>query len=1151
MSGFHIHSGNQLEGLAEVLAGFLREPGCDRVLEPEIVVVPSRGLERWLKMTLARTNGVAANLEFPFPQAFLEKNVFVDLRCQIDARAAGDFFSKEILVWKIFFALEKVADEGAEARPRLVEIDNYLENAGDELSRYHLALELADLFDRYLLFRPELIRAWERGENPLAQLPAAKWQMRLWRDLSKGLPRTHFAALQEAVNQLVYPEFFPETGDLSLDGLKAKLPSRLFLFGFAALPFNYLDLFTALSRLVEIHLFHINPCAEFWGDQFLPGGRKRFAQDTEIEGHPLLASWGRLGRAFFNQSAGLEVDSYREYFVAPEADTLLAALQRQILDLQPPAAPLTCDPQDHSLKINRCHSRQREIEILYDTILDALAEDPELKPDDIMVTAPDIGLYAPYIEAVFSKARSSSGRVRLNYAVVHAESIFNRPGIKALFDLLRLFKSRFLLSEVFDLFSREVVRRRFGVSESGLDLLSEWLRRAAVNWGLDGEFREQVTGVDFAENSLGGGLDRLLTGYGLAGSDLYDSGSAATPVWTDEKGAAFMPLSGIEGSEALILGSFAEFVALLSKAYQRLSEPLPAAAWRPELEQLLEDFIAPQKDDDATLAHLRQALAKLDQHLDSVAGFAADPNHEGRGRDQSGLISCETIMTALERELKKIGGDSGFFNGGITFSSLLPLRALPARMICLLGLNDGEFPRSQRPSGHDLIAARPQAGDRNARDEDRYLFLETLLAARKTLVLSYQGRDPKDNHPRPPSAVVDELLDYIESNFRPPAQAESPSMHDFLLCDHPPQPFSPRYFNAYETLFSYDLQHAGIAAEIMRPEKTAPVFFAKALAPVTCDRLKLSELVRFFSNPVKVFLGERLKIRPGIKELEHFADSEPFAFNALDAYKFNDELVTRLVTDSIAAAVTEDDIQDLEKYFSASGILPPQRPGEVLFAEKLKSAKNLAAQLNVFRAEKLPVLQQELCLNVSGNEIILDISLPDLYRDWEGVLRQILYRPATQVKNRDKVVAAIMNIALGAVKTEAAGEPFATRFHTLDYKKSLVLPVGEVEAGRAELETLLAFYFEGRARPLPFLPELSLIWYETWLKESTKNGAEAGVQAADGKVRGALMDERNYAAQDEAYHYVFGDRLTDADFRAEFAALARSLGPIFSRSAGN
>jgi exodeoxyribonuclease V gamma subunit len=394
------------------------------------------------------------------------------------------------------------------------------------------------------------------------------------------------------------------------------------------------------------------------------------------------------------------------------------------------------------------------------------------------------------------------------------------------------------------------------------------------------------------------------------------------------------------------------------------------------------------------------------------------------------------------------------------------------------------------------------------------------------------------------------LIDYIEDHFVPPADAASSSMRDFLVYDHPPQPFSPRYFDEGTALFSYDSRQAQIATEIKRADKAASVFAGTALAPVSCDRLKLADLIHFFSNPAKFFLRERLKITPGIKEIDHFADSEPFALDALDTYKFNHDLVSRLLAANSAANDLEAEEGELEKYFVASGTLPPQQSGRVLFAEKLKRARALARQLEPYCDELLPALQQELILNVLGHEIVLDVSISDIFRGRDDMVRQILYRPASDVKPKDKVVTAIMNIALGAIASSAAPAPLETRFHTLKENKNLVLPVGEVESGRFDLETLVELYLEGLSRPLAFLPALSFAWYDTWLKESAKNGEEPAFSAAWEKVRGELMNVRNYEAQDENYHYVFGDHFDDTDFRADFSALARRLGPLFVRAGG-
>ena len=1170
MAGLFIHTSNHLEELARVLATFLREKKSVGVLDPEVVVVPSRGLERWLKLYLARVNGISANLEFPFPQAFLEKAVFANLRQRIDPAATVNPFAQEVMTWKIFFALERGGEQSYRLSP---ELDTYLTATGDELSRYHLALLLADLFDRYLLARPELIRAWERGENPLSQFTTSRWQKELWQSLSQGQAKVHFAALHELLNQMIYPEFFPEPAPFSLKKLSSALPSRLFLFGFAALPFAYFDLFKALSRLTEVHLFHCNPCAQYWGDQYRTGVEKqRFKAvpkapekcDDPPAGHPLLVSWGRLGRAFFDLAAALEVDRYNEHFVAPEGNFLLAHLQRQILFLAPPENAVRLEEQDSSLQIHRCHGRQREVEILYDNILSALERDPALEPDDILVMAPDIGLYVPYIEALFAHRRPFSGRPRLAVSVVSPKSALKLPVIRALLDLLRLTRSRYRLSEVFDLFSQEVVYRRFSVSESSLGLLGEWLKKAAINWGLDGDFREESVGVDFAEHSFAWGLDRLMAGYGLAGNGLDGNspagfGSMAAEVWPGGE-TGFMPLPGIEGSEALILGSFCAFVADLSKARQRLLRPLPAARWPAELKRLIDDFILLLPDSDDGLVGLRQAIDNLDQQLETALGDCPDEN-------ENCCLSTETVIAALEKGLGEISAGAGFFAGGITFSSILPLRALPARMICLLGLNDGEFPRSHRPPSYDLISALPRAGDRTARDEDRYLFLEVLLAARKTLVLSYLGRDPKDNHLRPPAVMVSELLDYIEEHFVASLKAETISIPDLLLYDHPPQPFSPRYFQSTpetgskdERLFSYDAVQAEIAGCLGRRKKSAPDFFGALLPKVLPDRIELSDLVRFYTNPARYFLKERLNIIPEIREVDGFDDSEPFTLDALDSYQLYDAMVTWLMERPAARRNDPATVVELEKRLVAAGKLPPQMPGRVVFAEKVKTAVAMTTILQPFCARGQPSLSETVTLPLDDHAFDLQIKIAGLYCGEDGIIRQILYRPANKVKEKDQIRSVILHLGLelsgrsGEIHDDFSGDNLPdgtlspateTRFHTLAEKERLVFPVRAAASARVEFELLSTLFLEGLRRPLPFLPALSLPWYKVWVKEMEKGGDQKGRSAAREKVRSLFAGEHNYDAQDEAFKFCFQDRFEDEVFWVDFESLAQRLGPIF------
>ncbi len=1166
MAGLFIHTSNKLEELARVMAVFLTDKKSIGVLDPEVVVVPSRGLERWLKLYLARSNGISANLEFPFPHTFLEDTVLADLRRQIDPEVKVNPFAQEFMAWKIFFALAPGSDRSFGSFP---ELDNYLVETGDELSRYHLSLALADLFDRYLLARPELIRAWEMGENPLIQFASSKWQKDLWLALGRGQAKVHFAALHELLNQMIYPEFFPETAPFSLEELNFALPARLFLFGFAALPFTYFDLFKGLSRLTEVHLFHCNPCAEYWGDQYRAGAEKRYLQKgstlfgkgfDQSAGHPLLSSWGRLGRSFFDLAASLEVTEYNEHFVVPEGGSLLAALQRQILFLEPPQSPLSLENEDYSLQIHRSHGLKREVEILYDNILAALERDSTLEPDDILVMAPDIGIYVPYIEALFSHQRPLSGKSRLAFSLVSSKSSLRLPVVRALLDLLRLVRSRYRLSEVFDLFSQEVICRRFAVTESGLGLLGEWLRKAAVNWGLDGDFRQENVGVDFAEHSFSWGLNRLLAGYGLAGNDLNGSGSDKAEAWfvgSEGLGAGpgFLPLSGVEGSDALILGSFCAFIAALGKVRQRLLKPLPVIQWRTELASLIDDFIQPLSAGDDDLMRLRQAINNLCQQLETVAGSDS-------GECENVYLGAETVVAALEKSLGEIVGGAGFFAGGITFSSILPLRALPAKMICLLGLNDGEFPRSHRPPAYDLITALPRAGDRNARDEDRYLFLETLLAARKILVLSYIGRDPKDNHLRPPSVMVSELLDYVDEHFTAslkdaPSKVSAKSLRDLLLYDHPPQSFSPRYFKAAterddldKGLFSYDLVGAGIAASLSRVLKPKADFFGPPLEKKSPEIVGLLDLVRFYMSPARYFLKERLNVAPEIREIEHFDDSEPFALDALDSYQLYDEMIDLLLEIPAAERFDPAIVARLESRLAAAGKLPLRAAGRVVFAEKIKTARAMTALLAPYCAQVLPSLHETITLSQAEVKVDIQIKLAAIFRGDDGIIRQVLYRPSKEAKDKDRIRSLILHLGLELL--ELHGEvgncrerALETRFQALTEKKPLTFTVRESALAQSDLEILFETFIEGLQRPLPFLPALSLPWYKIFVKEAENGENERGRTKAREKVRSLIASENNYDVQDEAFQVSFKDRLEDETFWADFESLAQCLGPIF------
>ena len=114
--------------------------------------------------------------------------------------------------------------------------------------------------------------------------------------------------------------------------------------------------------------------------------------------------------------------------------------------------------------------------------------------------------------------------------------------------------------------------------------------------------------------------------------------------------------------------------------------------------------------------------------------------HRSRERRIDKAISSEPVLERLTEKLNETRGAKGFISGRVTFCAMLPMRSIPFKVICIIGLNENTFPRQKSSLEFDLMAKHPVKGDRNNRDSDRYLFLETLISAKERLILSYVGQ---------------------------------------------------------------------------------------------------------------------------------------------------------------------------------------------------------------------------------------------------------------------------------------------------------------------------------------------------------------------------------------------------------------------------
>ncbi|MEE9411745.1 MAG: exodeoxyribonuclease V subunit gamma [Methylococcales bacterium] len=735
----YLHHGNCLDCLAKQFADLHAKTSADLFL-PEKIIVQNAGMARWLSLRVAEQLGIVANLKFLFPAEYMWQLI----RSVLNGLPEVEQFRPGIFRWRILQVLADHSDEFSE-------LSNFLRD-NDRLRNYQLACRLEDMFDRCLFYRPQWILDWENGNTPI-------WQSRLWVKLVDGSDGIHWVGLQQ--------QFLRK-----LATNKADLASqRVLIFGIAQLSPGYLQLLRETARYMEVHFFLVNPCQQYWGD--IVAEKIRMQSDDAVAeyleiGNPLLASMGRQGRDCFDLLIGLEPDGEQACFVENQVDSMLTVIQNDILNLNNPLEKSSVSlatpklTRDNSISLHSCHTPMREVEVLYDQLLDLINQNDQLKPEDIIVMMPSVQTYAPFVEAVFA-----SREHQIPYVIADRSLTESNVIADILSALLTIPESRFEINRVLALLDYEPVRQRFKLNEDDVVLVREWCAQTNIRWGIDATMRQSLDLPDTPEHTWLAGIQRMLLGSVMNSDALFNE---------------ILPYTEIEGSLTVILGRFVEFSQRLFELRKYSQQQISLNAWIEQIRFLLDCMVSDDDQHSSAMNEIDNQLIQLVYQSDQ-AGYAAD-------------ISFPLIKQLVLGVLNASSQQECFASGGVTFCELTPMRSVPFKVVCLIGMNDGQFPKLVTQHSFDLLAEDGyRRGDRSRRTEERYLFLESLLAAREKLYISYIGRDVRKNTEIPPCVLVSELLDCVEKTFEITRQQ--------LITEHPLQTFSSRYFEGDNDLFTY------------------------------------------------------------------------------------------------------------------------------------------------------------------------------------------------------------------------------------------------------------------------------------------------------------------------------------------------------------
>ena len=1023
---FKVYHSNRLERLAAYLAATMQVEPLQSPMAAEVIVTQHQGMARWLSMQLAQVQGISANCHFPLPASY----IWHLYRSQLKEVPESSVLDRAILAWRLMAVLPKLLD-----KDEFAPLKSYLEGGRDQLKQYQLCRYIADTFEQYLIYRPEWILAWEKGDN--AGCEKHPWQSYLWRaviadDGTQTSEPLHRASLHQQFMQLA------EAGEINPN----TLPQRIMVFGVNTLPPAYLEVLAAVAQHVEVHLFALNPCLAFWEDISSPKTLARLRQlwlsqnkpdvsELYQVGNSLLASMGKQGRDFqgllHQAHYGIEDEDCAQF---PDESNLLACIQSDILQLLErgqgdyQASPVMSE--DDSIRIHSCHSPMREVQVLYDQLLHMFEQDPSLLPREIIVMTPEIDTYAPYIEAVFGAA--SEGRV-IPWSIADRSAQAEHPVLNVFLQQLQLPSARMNASEVLAMLEVPAVARHYSLDEQALLRIRQWVQESGIRWGLDSESRTELEQPADESFSWKFGLHRLMLGYSISPDEPIHDGHVAYP--------------HIEGMEAQWLGKLQRFLDDLARLRKQLARHHTPQQWQMLINDMLQRFEIEDEDEQQAMQLLREVVHDLSQHTE-MAGY-----HQP--------VPLEVVKDYLKGHLLSPASPHRFLAGQVSFCAMMPMRSLPFKVVCMIGMNDRAYPRTRPPLGFDLMVDNPRPADRSRRDDDRYLFLEALLSARQRLYISYVGRSIRDNALMLPSVLVSELQDYIEQGF---VDEQGGAILPQLIVEHPLHPFSHRYYQAGQSsaLFSYDPAWA-VAANAKQQQNQIAPFIESPLPPAEEERrsVSLNELIRFLCAPARYFLQQRLGVTLDQGE-DALQDSEPFALDSLQVYQLKQQLLEQRLADN--------DLVEYRELLKGKGELPVGPFADVAYRSYSDAADEFAA-----------ALQPQLAVSLEPLEI--DQQIGDFHlHGWlnnltDGGLQSYRY---TKIKAKDKLALWVHHLALCLI------QPDDIPLQSQHFAEDGTLNFEPVSDATHQLHQLLEIYWQGLQMPQPFYAESSL-QYATLIKK--------------------------------------------------------------------
>lgn len=1121
-----IYNSNKTEVLKELMLSLIDINPIEGVFSQEQILVQSSGMSKYLIQQIAERNGICANIAFPMVSSFMW-----DLYHQTIKKAPKtSSYSKQAMRWHLVTLIPEIINNDEYKK-----LKGYIGDSNSpskiESNVHQLATQISDLFDGYQVYRPEMLIRWDADEVDSDLVRGQEWQPKLWRLLDATIKEKTSGEPHRAE---LYAKFLTDVQNGTIDKSHiTHLPDRIWVFGVPTMSPSQLKTLESLGTLIDINYMSINPSHLYWGDikdrsyihkqelKFLHNSIANSSSLTPIDtesselhlatsaGNPILSSFGKLGRDHLAMISELELKEEVSAFVETPSTTLLGNLKNDIQLLRDPTDLTESEnsqhkteirPDDSSIVVNNCFAPIREVEHLQNHLLHLFQQDPTLKPRDIIVMCADIDKYSPLITSVFGNTPYFDERF-IPYSISDRSAHTEHPIIASFCKIIDVTSTRYTATDVLTLLKNKAVLQKFGFEDSEYHDLYTLINEVGIRWGLD-----ESTAVEFGLparniNTWSFGVTRLLWGFAM------DSESG------DYEG--YLPYDLPINVSSQTIGKLATFIDSLKEAHAMLMGEDNCSNWSNKLNRITSMFFEPTSNQEASAIDvIKRSTSRLVEST-STAKYYSEVSFR--------VISHELIQQLSSEQLSQ-----RFLAGQLNFCTLMPMRSIPFKVVCLLGMNDGVYPKVLPQNKDDLIVLHPERGDRNRRESDRFLFLEALLSADEHLYISYTGRSIKDGQARNKSILVQELLDYITASYclegdaSLAPDASEARLTDYLVKSRSMTPYSVDNFIEGASPFYFDdwlVAETSVSSAAFCPTPL-PEDEKELSEGNGVYRLNLSELMKFWKLPPRHFFSRRLKTDINISSIE-IKDDEPFDLSLLDKYKLRSHWLESLV------AERESEKKDVKQKLydkvytesSQNGVVPSGDIGKVCIKDERLSIENLAEDI-------IPLITSEP--THQSIDLLIETDNGDQVR-LVGTIRDTFDKHALCYRGGSVRVYDLFDGWIRQLALSSSG--ISKDVFVLGVDSSHTIPPLDTENALLHLKQLIELYYVGLRAPLPYLPDVA----EKGLKSTKYSPLD------DSNRNAALKAMKNAYKLNYEDNKSFGDRSTSRAFGEWSDELAKRI----------